>query len=109
MQAGGNFRRLFLDHQDAIFRFAWRMTGSVEAAEDITQDCFVTLLHLPERYDRERGPMRAFLIGVARNLIRKRWRSERHWEDVEEDVLVELPADLLRKEAAECVAKAVAT
>ncbi len=107
MHAGGNFKSLFLEHQDAVFRFAWRMTGSIEAAEDVTQDCFVTLMHLPERYDRERGPMRAFLIGIARNLIRRRWRSERSWEEVEDDALVALPADLARTEAAECVARAV--
>ncbi|MBI4907656.1 MAG: RNA polymerase sigma factor [Acidobacteria bacterium] len=108
MHAGGNFKSLFLEHQDAVFRFAWRMTGSVEAAEDVTQDCFVTLMHLPERYDRERGPMRAFLIGVARNLVRKRWRRERAWEDVEEDSLVAAPLDLSRMETSECVARAVA-
>jgi DNA-directed RNA polymerase specialized sigma24 family protein len=28
----------FDQHKDAVYRFAWRMSGSPAAAEDVTQD-----------------------------------------------------------------------
>ena len=37
------FQSAFDDHQDAVYRFAWRMAGP-DAAEDIAQDVFLTLL-----------------------------------------------------------------
>jgi DNA-directed RNA polymerase specialized sigma24 family protein len=38
------FQTAFAEHKDAVYRFAWRMSGSPAAAEDITQDAFVGLL-----------------------------------------------------------------
>src|SRR5579863_2770011 len=75
-----DFPAVFDRHKDAVYRFAWRMTNSPSAAEDITQDVFLALLRHPERFDSERGEMRSFLFGVARNLIQKRWRNEKRWD-----------------------------
>ena len=57
------FHAAFDQHKDAVFRFAWRMSASAAAAEDITQDVFVALLRHPDRFDPARGSLRAFLIG----------------------------------------------
>jgi RNA polymerase sigma-70 factor (ECF subfamily) len=41
--ADGNtaaFQILYERYRDPIFRFAYRMLGSVEAAEDVAHDCF---------------------------------------------------------------------
>jgi DNA-directed RNA polymerase specialized sigma24 family protein len=38
-------------HKDAIYRFAWRMAGSTAAAEDIVQECFLSLLRNPAGYE----------------------------------------------------------
>lgn len=43
------------------------MTGETSAAEDITQEVFMFLLENPKKYDPEKGSLRAFLCGVARN------------------------------------------
>jgi DNA-directed RNA polymerase specialized sigma24 family protein len=48
-----------------------------ERGEDVAQDYFAALLHAPERFDAGRDTLQAFLVGVARNLILKRWRVER--------------------------------
>ncbi len=66
------FRAAFEEHKDAVYRFAWRMTNSSHTAEDITQDVFLSLLNYPERFDATRGPMRSFLLGIARNLVLRR-------------------------------------
>ncbi len=34
------FLLLYRCHRETVFRFAYRLLGSIEAAEDITQDCF---------------------------------------------------------------------
>ena len=58
------------------------MSGSAVVAEDITQDVFVSLLRQPNRFDQGRGSMRAFLLGIARNIALKRWRDETRWEEL---------------------------
>jgi len=50
-----------------LFRFAYRMTGSVADAEDIVQECFLAALRPNSTYDASRTPMRTYLFGVARN------------------------------------------
>jgi RNA polymerase sigma-70 factor, ECF subfamily len=74
------FRRAFEEHKDAVYGFAYRMTGSAENAQDLTQDCFVQLLGHPGRFDPARGPLRAFLLGVTRNLVFQHWRQEKRWD-----------------------------
>ena len=102
-----DFKAIFTEHKDAVYRFAWRMLASPEAAEDVTQDCFVELLRLPERYDGSRGAMRAFLLGMARNLVLKRWRKENRWSPLDEDVRTTEQPDVARTQVAERVAVAV--
>ncbi len=85
---------IFEGNRDAVYGFAWRMTGSPEAAEDIAQDCFLQLLKSPGHYDGTRGPIRAWLLGVARNLILKRWRAEGRWTSLDDEVFaVEPPSN----------------
>ena len=78
------FEDAFRAHQDAVYRFSWRMTGSPAAAEDIAQDVFLTLLRQPQRFDSSRGPLRPFLLGIARNLALKRFREENRHEELED-------------------------
>ena len=80
------FQAAFEQHKDVVYRFAWRMSGPA-AAEDITQDVFVSLLRHPDRFDPARGTLRAFLLGVARNLALKRWRSEHRFEPLDEETM----------------------
>lgn len=55
-----------------LFRFAWRITGSVADAEDIVQECFLEVLRPGSSWDASRTPMRTYLFGVARNQALKR-------------------------------------
>jgi RNA polymerase sigma-70 factor, ECF subfamily len=65
------FTNLYRRHADALYRFAFRMTGSSWGAEEIVQDVFMTLVREPGKYDAERGTLPAFLFGIARNKIMK--------------------------------------
>src|SRR5262245_32305752 len=68
--------RIFDEHHELLFRFAYRLTGSAADAEDIVQACFVELLKPECTYDPSRGPIRAWLIGIARNQSRKRLQQK---------------------------------
>jgi RNA polymerase sigma-70 factor, ECF subfamily len=97
----------FDQHKDAVYRFAWRMSGSAAAAEDITQDVFVGLVRYPDRFDPDRGTLRAFLLGIARNLALKRWRTEHRFEPLDDEALAAEPVDLERGEVGAIVGRAV--
>jgi RNA polymerase sigma-70 factor, ECF subfamily len=84
------------------------MSGSSSEAEDVVQDTFLELWRKPSRFDSTRGTLRSFLIGVTANLIRRRLRSDRPYDDLEDDSAVCGPIDLAGLERAEIVARAVA-
>jgi RNA polymerase sigma-70 factor (ECF subfamily) len=73
------FAALYRTHHSAIFRFACHMTEDRVKAGDLTQDVFVWLIHHPRTFDPERGDLEAFLVGVARKLLQRKWRDERRW------------------------------
>ena len=102
-----DFSRAFEEHKDAVFGFAYRMTGSTHVAEDVAQDCFLVLLDGAASYDAARGGLRCFLFGVACNLIFKRWRAEGRWDVLEEPEVAVEPVDLVSLETADLVAQAV--
>lgn len=76
--ANGNtaaFQILYERYRDPIFRFAYRLLGSVEAAEDVAHDCFLSLIREPARFDSTRASLRTYLYAAARNLAAKRYHS----------------------------------
>jgi RNA polymerase sigma-70 factor (ECF subfamily) len=101
------FQAAFEQHKDAVYRFAWRMSGSPAAAEDVTQDVFVGLLRHPDRFDPARGTLRAFLLGIARNLVLKHWRAEPRFEPPDEDAAPTVTIDLERGDVGDAVGRAV--
>lgn len=103
------FRATFHEHKRTIYRFAWRMSGSVEIAQDIVQDCFVELLRNPSRFENGRGTMRAYLLGIARNRVRQHWRDQHHWDPLDDESFAAPVVDPARRETSELVAAAVAS
>ena len=61
------FLEIYLRHRDGVYRFAYRMTGSPEAARDVTHTCFAGLLEAPRRYDGRRASLGTYLCTAARN------------------------------------------
>ena len=76
--ANGNmaaFQNLYERYRDPIFRFAYRLLGSVEAAEDVAHDCFLSLIKEPGRFDPTRASLRTYLYAAARNQAANRYHS----------------------------------
>ena len=79
MMAGDEdaFTILYRRRHPALFRFALHMSGNVAVAEDVTQEVFMTLIRDAKRFEPARGTLGGFLLGVARNHLRKRWEQDR--------------------------------
>jgi len=101
-----DFETAFEQHHATVYRFAWRMLSS-DAARDVTQDVFVALLRQPARFDPQRGSMRSFLLGIARNQCLKRLRSDRRWDELDEERFVADPIALFDSETRDIVGAAV--
>jgi RNA polymerase sigma factor (sigma-70 family) len=101
------FQAVFDAHKDAVYRYVWRMARSPSVAEDVTQDAFVALLRSPERFDAARGTLRAFLLGIARNLVLKHWRAEHRYEPLDDDADAVAPFDPGAGDIGEMVGRAV--
>jgi RNA polymerase sigma-70 factor (ECF subfamily) len=65
------FTQLFARYQRSVFRYAAHMCGR-EHGDDVVQDTFLALLRQTARHDAPRGPVGAYLLGIARHLVLKR-------------------------------------
>jgi RNA polymerase sigma-70 factor (ECF subfamily) len=63
---------LYRRHKGSVYRFALMWSGSAAVAADVTQDVFVHLLTRATDYDAARGPLSPWLLGIARNFVRRR-------------------------------------
>lgn len=77
--AGDEARRVvagwFDVHVDTIHRYVARRAGD-DVALDVTAETFRIALEQFDRFDASRGDERAWLYGIATNLVRRHWRSE---------------------------------
>jgi RNA polymerase sigma-70 factor (ECF subfamily) len=103
------FLAIYYRHRSPVFQFAWRLTGSQAAAEDVTQECFLALMR-GAAFDGDRGGLRTYLFGIARNLVLRRLRiSGREAEEAANATApVDVLGDLLEAERSELVAGAMA-
>lgn len=63
------FVLLYRRRQQELYRYAYRMTGSAASAAEAVQEVFLTVVRQPKRWNAERGMVRPFLFGIARNVV----------------------------------------
>lgn len=68
-----------------VYRFALAMSGNPAWSADAVQDAFIQIAENPRNYDRERGPLRAYLCGIARFKLLARWRESTPFASLEEE------------------------
>jgi RNA polymerase sigma factor (sigma-70 family) len=70
-----DFEELFEDHFDAIYGYLARRVGP-ELARDLAAETFTRAYAGRKRFDPQRGEPRAWLFGIANNLLRHHYRDE---------------------------------
>jgi RNA polymerase sigma-70 factor, ECF subfamily len=72
--AGGDrdaFALLYRRHRADVLRFALHVSGSPSVADDVSQDVFMAVIHDASNYKPGRSSVRAWLLGIARNHVRR--------------------------------------
>jgi RNA polymerase sigma-70 factor (ECF subfamily) len=59
------FELLYDRHSGAAYSLAYRMCGTRAAAEDVIQEAFLSVWRAGARYDRLRGSVRTWLLGIV--------------------------------------------
>jgi RNA polymerase sigma-70 factor (ECF subfamily) len=110
----GLLAELFERHNRQVYGFFYRMTGSRELSEDLTQDVFLRILRYRETYQPHTS-FTPWVYGIARNafidLMRKR-RPEAVWDDAAPEMQSrEEPADerLRARQETEMIQRALAS
>src|SRR3954470_2959208 len=61
------FAVFFDRHGGVAYSLAYRVVGEKAAAEDVVQEAFISIWRSGARYDRTRGSVRSWTLGVVRN------------------------------------------
>ena len=70
------FDAVFERHVAAVHAFAQRRIGPT-LAEDVTAETFARAFAARTRFDRAQPSARPWLLGIASNVMRRHWRTER--------------------------------
>ena len=113
--AGGDakaFETIYERHSTAVFSLAYRICGARALAEEIAQEAFLAIWRTGASYDRTRGSVRTWLLGIVHNRAidalrraavqeRRRVADERVAENLEASERTEVEA--ARRETARSV------
>jgi RNA polymerase sigma-70 factor (ECF subfamily) len=61
------FEVIYDRHADAAFSLAYRMCAQRALAEDVVQEAFLSMWRSRARYDRQRGSVRTWVLGIVHN------------------------------------------
>jgi RNA polymerase sigma-70 factor (ECF subfamily) len=90
MGSAGSLHQLIDAHYQALYRYAYRLTGSQPDAEDLTQEAFgKAFTRLPQLRDPDRA--KGWLFRILRNEYLHRVRDDRRHRVIPLDAVGDLP------------------
>jgi RNA polymerase sigma-70 factor, ECF subfamily len=103
------FEALYDRHGGAAFSLAYRMVGKRAVAEDIVQESFLSIWRSKVRYERERGSVRTWVLGIVhhrtidalrRNLVHDRRRASAEGIEERHEAAERTDVEAVRREEA---------
>ena len=83
-----SFEAAFTANFQYLHRFLARRVGSA-LADDLAAETFAVAFRRKESFDPSLGELRAWLFGIATNLLRAHWREEQHLLTLEARIVAE--------------------
>ena len=114
----GAFEVVYERHAGAAFSLAYRMVGTRNVAEDVVQEAFLNLWRSGARYERARGSVRTWVLGIVHHraidaLRRSTVHDRRRTSDEGIEERLEAPqrtdAEAARRQEAHTVREAMST
>jgi RNA polymerase sigma-70 factor (ECF subfamily) len=112
------FEAIYDRHGGAAFSLAYRMVGTRAAAEDATQEAFLSIWRSRLRYEPERGSVRTWVLGIVhhrtidalrRNQVHDRRRASAEGIEEREEAPERTDVEVARREEARTVRAAIET
>jgi RNA polymerase sigma-70 factor, ECF subfamily len=110
------FEVLYDRHGGAAFSLAYRVVGDRTAAEDITQEAFLSMWRSRVRYEPARGSVRTWVLGIVhhraidglrRNLVHQRRRASAEGLEEVHEAAERTDVEAARREEARTVRAAM--
>jgi RNA polymerase sigma-70 factor (ECF subfamily) len=110
------FEVVYERHASAAFSLAYRIVGTRNGAEDVSQDAFLSIWRSGARYDRARGSVRTWVLGIVHHraidhLRRATVHDRRRASDEGMEERFEAPertdAEVARRDEAQTVRRAI--
>ena len=76
-------KQLFETYHKRIFRFAFKLTNDMDAANDVTSDVFATIWEKAGSF-RGNSPLSSWIFGITRNKVRALYRKKHTFVDINE-------------------------
>jgi RNA polymerase sigma-70 factor (ECF subfamily) len=93
MGDGECFGEWYQDSAPRLRTFLRKLLGNEQAAEDVMQETFIQIWRRPTGFDSERGTLRAYLFGTARNLALSWNRKQKPTDELEGDPKIATSAE----------------
>ncbi|MBA2763883.1 MAG: sigma-70 family RNA polymerase sigma factor [Thermoleophilaceae bacterium] len=115
---GDAFEAVYDRHGGAAFALAYRMVGNRVTAEDTVQEAFLSMWRSRERYQRDRGSVRTWVLGIVhhraidalrRNVVHDRRRAFGEGLAEKEEAPESTEIEVLRRDEARTVRNALDT
>ena len=112
------FEAIYDRHGGPAFSLAYRMVGNRVIAEDITQEAFLSIWRSRLRYQRERGSVRTWVLGIVhhrgidalrRNLVHERRRASAEGIEERQEAPERTELEVARRDEARTVREAIET
>ena len=112
------FEVIYDRHGGAAFSLAYRIVGDRNVAEDITQEAFLSMWRSRVRFDRERGSVRTWVLGIVhhrtidalrRNMAHDRRRTSAEGLEERQEAPERTELEVARRDEAREVREAMQT